>query len=156
MKGSITERFWSKVDKTAECWLWTSNRLPTGYGTFHLNGKAERAHRVAWILKNGKIPDGMEVCHVCDNPPCVRLDHLWLGTHAENMADSSNKGRATNAGYKGEECGSAKLTEQDVSVIRRIRRLSPVASYGYLARQFGVTRQAIYRIVHRETWDHVL
>jgi endogenous inhibitor of DNA gyrase (YacG/DUF329 family) len=95
----LAERFWEKVNMSGECWLWLAGCNASGYGWFRtsgLQGRAVLAHRVAWELTNGPIPDGVELCHNCpggDNPLCVRPDHLWLGTHQENMADSARKGR---------------------------------------------------------------
>lgn len=97
----IADRFWSKVEKTVDCWLWVSNVHHNGYGLIALsrNGRKKqlwaRAHRVAWELTHGLIPAGQEVCHRCDVPRCVNPAHLFLGTHVENMADSMAKGRLT-------------------------------------------------------------
>lgn len=85
------ETFWSKVDKTGECWVWVAGRFVTGYGAYRNQG----AHRVSWGLMNGPIPAGLFVLHRCDNPPCVRPDHLFLGTHTDNMHDKVAKGRAS-------------------------------------------------------------
>jgi hypothetical protein len=87
-------RFWSKVDKSGECWIWTDHCDPNGYGRFWNGKRGEYAHRFAWEQEHGPIPPGKEVCHDCpggDNPSCVR--HLWLGTHADNMADRDRKKR---------------------------------------------------------------
>lgn len=95
-------RFWTKVQKTDDgCWLWTAYRDMRGYGTIKINGKGKRAHRVSWEIHFGVIPLGMCVCHRCDNPSCVRLDHLFLGTSAENTADSVAKGRQARGDRSG-------------------------------------------------------
>lgn len=92
------ERFWAKVKKGSGCWIWTGARTTSGYGFFNLprNGLPKRvvkAHRYAWTLAQGAIPDGMFVCHSCDVPLCCNPEHLWLGTHDENMRDMVRKGR---------------------------------------------------------------
>jgi len=90
----LAERFWEKVEKTDGCWLWTSTLNTWGYGQFQIGRtKQYRAHRIAYELTYGPIPAGMHVCHHCDNPRCVRPDHLFLGTHLDNMRDRQAKGR---------------------------------------------------------------
>lgn len=97
-KAPAESRFWPKVDKSpghgpqGECWVWTASTNPDGYGNLN-HGKENRAHRVSWKIHNGPIPPDLQVLHRCDNPPCVRPDHLWLGTHADNMRDMGIKGR---------------------------------------------------------------
>lgn len=95
-KRSKTEqdRFWEKVNKTANCWIWTGScGTNWGYGEFWANNKKMLAHRYSWILHNGKIPKTFKVLHKCDNPPCVRPDHLWVGDDSDNMRDMVSKGR---------------------------------------------------------------
>lgn len=104
----FAERFWSKVDKTTGCWSWTGARRPTGYGLVKLDGRLETAHRVAWMLTKGPIPDGQLVCHTCDNPPCCNPLHLFLGTPKENYADSRKKGRARPFGHNPTHRGHIK------------------------------------------------
>jgi hypothetical protein len=94
MPATDFTRFWSKVHKAEHgCWLWTASFRIGGYGNFMFRGKPHKAHRVSWILTHGEIPDGALVCHSCDTPACVRPDHLFLGTHQDNMQDMNAKGR---------------------------------------------------------------
>jgi hypothetical protein len=92
----VAERFWEKVDKSGECWTWrpVTGRHPFGYGMFTpQHGQRVTSHRFSWQLAHGPIPSGLFVLHKCDNPPCVRPDHLFLGTHKDNMADMKAKKR---------------------------------------------------------------
>ena len=88
---TFVSRFWSRVIKTDTCWIWDSARTAAGYGDFTLEGQVRTAHRYSWELAHGPIPEGMFICHHCDNPPCVRPDHLFLGTHQDNMDDAKAK-----------------------------------------------------------------
>ena len=91
----LAERFWSRVEKAdgEACWLWKGARRGE-YGALQTEGRMEGAHRVSYEINVGPIPEGMEVCHHCDNPPCVRPDHLFLGTTTDNRRDACRKGRA--------------------------------------------------------------
>ena len=142
----ITARFWAKVEKTDTCWLWRGPLLKTGYGSFNIKPKTHRAHRIAWLLTNGPIPDGVDVCHTCDVRPCVRPAHLWLGTRAENLQDASNKGRMAKP--------NAKLTAIQAQTI-----LNRYAAGGItllaLANEYGVALTTVHHIIRRRTWKRL-
>lgn len=143
--------FWTRVAKSDGCWLWQGTIYSTGYGIVWRSGKRVGAHRVAYEQTYGAIPAGLFVCHHCDNRACVRPDHLFLGTHAENMADAKAKGRA----YKGgEDHHMAILTEAQV---REIRGIIPVyGTFTRLGRKFGVTRNCIAAAFYGKSWPKAL
>lgn len=150
---NVSERFWSKVERSDECWEWKGARFPAGYGIFSTShgrsGVSQRAHRAAWQLSYGPIPPGLVVCHRCDNPPCVRPDHLFLGTNATNQRDMTKKGRGRN----GTRNGRALLTETAIPEIRRRRALGE--STRAIAADFGVSPGAIWFITTGKHWKHV-
>lgn len=150
------ERLWPRVSKTETCWLWTGATW-NGYGVIYHNGKQDGAHRVAWMLTNGPIPEGMWVLHRCDVRNCVNPEHLFLGTIDDNNADMGAKGRRRGNARRGaERKGNVHLTEDDVREIRRLYKPgSQEFSQTALARRFGVNQQNISQIIARKTWVHV-
>jgi hypothetical protein len=144
-RPTFGKRFWSKVDKTGDCWVWTAASARMGYGAFFV-GKLRPAHRVSWEMANGPIPDGLLVLHRCDNPPCVRPDHLFLGTHAENTADAITKGRLAS----GERHGRHKLGAEAVPSIRA--RWAAGERLADIAADFGISRSQVSRIGLGRKW----
>lgn len=152
-KKSIEDRFWSKVPSitsTKTCWEWGAGRHERGYGTFRLNGKMLKAHRVAWELTHGEIPDGLWVLHKCDNPACVNPNHLFLGTHQDNVDDKVSKNR--QAKQAGEKHPQHKLTLKQVNSIRS-QYVPGKVSQEKLARDFGVGQSEISDIINRKRWQ---
>lgn len=151
----LEERFWEKVSKGEGCWEWTAGRHTQGYGMIVIERRNTPAHRVSYELAHGPIPDSLHVLHKCDNPPCVRPDHLFLGTHADNMRDARNKNRLV--AHRGSKHGCAKLTEKQIGKIRAtysFRGMNGGWTLKELAAKYGVTFHAIWRIVARKTWQH--
>lgn len=149
------DRFQSKVnvvyDETS-CWEWQGSKDGAGYGMFRVSaGKVRRAHRVAFELVHGEVPDGTVFLHSCDNPGCVRPSHLTRGTRAENNADRDQKGR--QVAPRGEASGQARLTEQQVHEILMTPRTW--GSGAALARRFGVSHSTISHVRNGRNWKWV-
>lgn len=162
----LAERFWEKVDRTTTpdgCWIWTGCRHRPGYGRIGLDGgrKVAQAHRVAYELQVGPIPPGLHVCHTCDNPPCVRGDHLFVGTNADNVADKVRKGRAFNwlvlnhpeRVSRGTAHYNHKLTPEKVILLRRL--LAQGLSQRVAGEIVGVAQTTVAAMVVGRTWRHV-
>lgn len=172
-----TEKFWARVRLGTGCWEWVGYRQPNQYGVFTLKHPVRAfAHRISWALSSGPIPDGMCVLHHCDNPPCVRPDHLFLGTHTDNSADKTRKGRTVCGDrhwsrtmpwrlsrgeqhyarkspervVRGEKRAFAKLNAESVRDIR-----SSQATLKQLAAQYGVSFQTISKIRSGRSWKHI-
>lgn len=143
------ERFWAMLDYSTEHHLWTGGQNGIGYGQWRYRGRTIVAHRLAWILTHGPIPEGLFVCHRCDTPLCCNPAHLFLGTHDDNMRDKSAKGRQA----RGEQQGLARLTEDNVRAIRD-QRASGVARAA-IAAQFSISLATVGQIIRRKTWAHI-
>jgi hypothetical protein len=169
-------RFLAKVDKRADgCWLWTGVRT-RGYGRLTLGTRKDGsayAHRLSYEHFVGPIANGICVCHRCDVPACVNPEHLFLGTHAENMADMAAKGRhysltkpdrvargdrhasRTSPALiaRGERCRTAKVTAQ---IVREIRAMCAGGmAQNVVAKRFGVRATLVNSVVHRKSWKHI-
>ena len=147
---SMAERMQSKIVPNLKtgCWEWTAKKNCWGYGQITVSNRRNKlAHRISYELRHGPIPDGLWVLHRCDNPGCVNPDHLFLGTHEDNMADRSAKDRH----FHGETHPMAKLTDVDV---RQIRSTTGVTQRE-IAEQFGVNRSVICRIRNGSLWAKV-
>jgi hypothetical protein len=157
----IAAAFWGRVDQTGgddACWTWTNKRTgqpAKSYGRFKVNAVLHRVHRLSWELTYGPIPEGLVVCHHCDNPICVNPRHLFLGTTQDNSIDMVRKGRhARNLPvYRGEANSQSKLTDDGVRAIRR--RYAAGETERDLAAAYGVSERAIYFVVRHQTWRHV-
>jgi hypothetical protein len=157
--------FWARVDfdgsipshrpELGKCWLWTLYCIPDGYGL--IQGRMAEvldrlAHRAAWILAFDEIAEGLSVCHHCDNPPCCRPSHLFLGTQADNNRDAAQKGRTRTAPQFGKQNprGSKKLSEDQVRAIRQARENGQTKPD--IASDFGVSLRCIEKILYGQTW----
>ena len=161
---TLLERFNAKWVENPEtgCWDWTAARDRKGYGVIGVGGRNRGSHRVSYELHVGPIPEGEGphgtcVCHRCDNPKCVRPDHLFLGTNADNMRDMADKGRSTKGrSYTaGEKHGGSRLTKDDVDFICWALPRWGRGGGRHLARFFGVSDGAIYDIKHGRSWTDV-
>ena len=175
----IQRLFWAKVKKTDNCWEWTAATWGKGYGVYRHKNKSRSAHRLSYEIANGPIPEGLLVLHKCDNPKCVRPDHLWLGTHADNMADCVRKGRNAkgerqrlavlgrvpsgethwthrdpNKVPRGEQSGKTPLKERQVREMRD-RYAQGGVLMRELAAEYGISLAGVHKIIHRLNWAHI-
>lgn len=146
--------FEKRIDKSGECWSWTGGTNKDGYGVVSIGRKRWLAHRFAYTLSHGPIPDGLMVLHSCDNPPCCRLEHLFLGTRADNVADMAAKGRAKFGTVDPTKPRHVILTPGEVIAIRH-EFLRGSTNLTLLAKKYGVTTANICRIIHYQTWKHI-
>ena len=171
----VSERFWAKVNKNgptmpgmdSACWVWTAGCNTCGYGQFRKDGRNVMAHRLAYETDVDSIPDGLCICHRCDNPSCVNPAHLFAGTKAENAHDRDRKGRQVSprgdaSGSRkhpercprGEAHGMAQIAEADVLAIRE-RYAAGGITKAALARSLGMSKVHIGDIIRRRSWRHV-
>ena len=150
---NITERdkkrFWDRVDTSGKCWNWKAGKNSLGYGKISIDAKVFYVHRLAYSLVHGNIPDGMGVCHHCDNPGCVNPKHLFLGTQSDNLLDASAKNRLP----QGENKWGSKLAENDIHEIRRLYSLG--IKQPLLAKMWKICQPQVSKIVQRIQWRHI-
>lgn len=144
--------FYDQIDQKAfnECWEWRGVTNGFKYGRFIFYGKNFGSHRIAYMFQKGMLPNGLFVCHKCDNPICCNPDHLFIGTNSENIADCVSKGRQV----RGEKAPRAVLSNSDVLEIRKEYKKGKT-SYKNLGKKYGVRNAAIYKIINRRTWKHL-
>jgi hypothetical protein len=152
-RGSLEERFFRKIERTGDCWIWVGNRRPNGYGIIQQGGKGSStlsAHRLSYEMHKGLIPDGLVVMHSCDNPACVNPDHLTVGTYKQNTADMIAKGRKRTVAPKGTGNGKAKLNDELVRYIRTSQK-----NAASIARELKLSENCIRGVRSGRTWSHV-
>jgi hypothetical protein len=174
-RSEILKRFLNKISYNNDCWEWIAGKDNHGYGKMWIINKNILSSRVSWLLFKGDIPENICVCHKCDNPACANPDHLFLGTHKDNMHDMTVKGRHGSTAHpemfprgdqspsrlhperlkRGSNHSNSKLTEENV---KEIRLLYSTKKYSYqkLADKYGVVRSAIQKIIEGTAWKHVL
>lgn len=143
------DKFWAKVDKTSNpngCWIFGNGK---GYQMFGPEYNSMYAHRFSYTIHKGQIPNGLFVCHTCDNPKCVNPSHLWLGTNKDNVNDKIAKGRQ----LKGSQIPASKLTEADVYAIRSAKYYRGINTD--LAKKYKVRREHICKLRAGQGWSHL-
>ncbi len=146
---TLGDRFWAKVDKSGDCWLWMASKSLTGYGRYRHGGKHRQAHRLALEERLGShLGQDLHACHHCDVPSCVNPDHLFAGTREENMADRKAKCRH-------ERCGPHKLNPVAIQVIRYFAKKGGWGWQTRVARAYGINVSTVRRIINGEMWSHV-
>jgi hypothetical protein len=144
------ERFWRRVDKTRDCWVWIGARSGGGYGQIGRDRLVHYVHRLSWTIHFGEVPDGLLVCHTCDNRVCVRPEHLFLGRKQDNNQDCASKFRGN--GRKNSPV--ARLDDDEVLEIRAVYRAGGISQHA-LAARYDVAQMTISKIVRGETWKRL-
>lgn len=137
---------YTKVNEATGCWEWQAAKLPSGYGQAIFEGRHYRAHRMAYELWVGPIPEGMHVCHKCDNPPCCNPEHLFIGTAFDNMRDAASKGRLARGVSPGKRVARKRILDEEA--VRVIRESPPSVRHAELAERFGVCYMTIWKVRH--------
>lgn len=149
MEADMIDRFMSKVRRTQDCWIWTACKRRGGYGHFNKgNNKYTSAHRLSWEIHRGQIPNKLSVLHKCNNAACVNPDHLYLGTHNDNMRDRVACGRKKN--YRGEKNSQAKRTLKEINVIRNWH--SNGVTQTKIAQMIGSSQGYVSNIILGRVW----
>jgi hypothetical protein len=149
MKRNTVQDLWKSIEVSGleDCWYWLAAKTHNGYGRFKLDGKTQRAHRVAYVLTHGNITKDALVLHMCDTPACCNPSHLFQGTTQDNMTDKINKGRAVYA--VGAAVGGAKLDADKVLAIRNDCRFQKD-----IAKEYGVSQTTVSRIKNQALWSN--
>lgn len=150
---SLVDKFLARADIGVEegCWNWAGSIGDSGYGRIKHNGRCLQAHRVSWTLANGAIPEGLLVCHHCDNKVCVRPSHLFIGTNADNMRDMKMKGRGNTLHMQGEKNPRSKLTTRQV-IKMRVLYAGGNKTQDELAAMYSMSQTQVNHIVQRKSW----
>ncbi len=143
--------FWSRVktQSKSQCWLWTGSKDKDGYGYFTVGSSTRKAHRVAYLLANKSLPQGLCICHSCDTPACCNPRHLWAGSNKENCVDAVRKGRTLT----GTRNRKAKLTESRVRKILALRKQN--LTYSQIAKIVPCSDSTVMQIVNGKQWQSV-
>jgi len=145
----VRQRFDDKwIEHKNGCHIWVASTWKDGYGSFRCEGRPQGAHRVAYKMHKGEIPEGMHVCHTCDEPACVNPEHLWVGTDADNAADRDEKGRLGDR--RGINNGNARITEE---MAREIYHMP--GRFKDIACIYRISDVQVSRIKTKESWRHI-
>lgn len=150
-KASIEDRFWPKVKTGAGCWEWQASIYPKGYGQFGIAGKPALAHRVSWFIAHGEWPTFL-VCHKCDNRKCVRPDHLFEGTHSDNIRDMDRKGRRPSTIKRTSEMQPFVTITEEIVRNMRLDYAQGGQSQIAIGRKYGVRKSMAHNILRGLSW----
>jgi hypothetical protein len=141
----LIERLEGRCTEDGNCIVWGGSKTKTGYGTITYKHKKFYTHRAMWKAKYGAIPEGLDVLHKCDNPPCINPEHLFLGTQAINMLDRDLKGR--------HKCGGGKMTTEKIYSLRK--KYNAGAKQIDLAKEYDLHPRTVHKIVNYQTWKTI-